>query len=387
LGANQPYFEADSILVKKKSHLIEMAAARYRSPRRESIEDHLATARARYPELAGDDSSRPWVRDLIRDGLIDAPHPVKKRSGRGQGMRFWSRDYRALIEILLLRSRGHGHRRTWLIWLWLRGREYPIAKVREAIVADASSHLKMLRAQLNPTGRSTEPFVTKYRRNIAPQRADSPFPDLGSLEEPLAAWMMRPGEAAQMTIDLDDLSTLLARALEVDTQTMSEALQDLNASSPQNAQDSMLKFAEVIPQGPFRTLMEEFARFDPSDLPKPPQLAGIIDDGRGNSTLLAALSAASDQQFINARREVQAIRTGRFESALRAAAADALPRDADVLLFFADYMRMQRELYRGNPALAAYLFALHVQADGEPVPIPAGSSVDVNALLRALRDQ
>jgi hypothetical protein len=366
-----------------------MAHIRRRPPRRESIDDHLATARLRYPELAKNEGggSRPWVRDLIRREVIGAPYAVKKHIGRGQGIRFSPPDYRALLEILLLRARGHNHRRTWLVWLWLRGREYPLERVRAAAVDDVSVHLKTIRAELNPTGRSTEPFVTKYRRNVAPGRADSPFPDLGALEEPLAALMLRPHEAGQIPIDLAKLAALSSEVFDVDQDVMSDAFRALSAASPEDVQSAVLKFAEVLPAGPGRTIIEHLAQADPAAIAQPPQLAGLLDDGRGNSTLLVALDAATDDQLRNARREIQLLRTGRFERAVRDMATSAPAEQAEVLLLFADWARMQRHLYRGNPALAAYLFCVHVQGDGAPIPVLMRSPVDANAVLKSLRDQ
>ena len=374
---------------QEKVSPIQMADCRRRSPRRESIDDHLATARLRFPELAvgTGEGTRAWVRDLIHRRLIGAPYPVKKSVGRGQGVRFTPRDYRALLEILLLRAAGSNHRRTWLVGLWLRGREYPVERVREAVAEDVSAHLKTLRAELNPTGRSTEPFVTKYRRNIAPSRADSPFPDLGGLEEQFAALMMRPDEAAKIPTDMSALNSALSQAFNVDHEVMRDALQELSTSSPEDAQSAVLKFAAVLPDGPIRTIFEQLAHADAVELPSPPKLAGMIDDGRGNSTLLLSLSAASDEQLLSARREIQSLRTGRFERALRHAAISAPAEQAEVLLFFADWARTQRLLHRGNPALAAYLFCVHVQANGEQIPLPIRSPVDGNAVLKMLRDE
>jgi len=200
-----------------------------RRARRESIEDHLATAAFRFPHQAAETvgrSRRAWVRDLVRQKLFDGPYPVDKSSGPGRGVRFAPRDYHALLEILSLCQRGVKHRRTWLVWLWLRGRDYPLGDVRAAVAADVAATLKVLRAELNPSGRSTEPFVVKYRRNVAAKRAESPFPDLGGLEEYLAALMMRPHEAAQMSIDLNDVAAMMASAFDVPETDIRQVIQN-----------------------------------------------------------------------------------------------------------------------------------------------------------------
>lgn len=208
-----------------------------RRARRESIEDHLATAAFRFPQLAAETagrSRRDWVRDLIQQKLFDGPYPVDKSSGPGRGGRFAPRDYRALIEILSLRQRGAKHRRTWLVWLWLRGRDYPLGDVRAAAAADVAGTLKTLLAELNPSGRSTEPFVVKYRRNVARKRAESPFPDLGGLEEYLAALMVRPHEAAQMSINPNDVAAMMSRALTFRRPTYCRCFRTMRGHRPNN---------------------------------------------------------------------------------------------------------------------------------------------------------
>jgi hypothetical protein len=361
---------------------------RRRRPRRESIEDHLTTAAFRFPHLAAETagrSRRAWVRDLVRRKLFDGPYPVDKSSGPGRGVRFAPRDYRALLEILSLRQRGVKHRRTWLVWLWLRGRDYPLVDVRAAAAADVAATRKAMLAELNPSGRSTEPFVVKYRRNVAPQRADSPFPDLGGLDEYLAALMVRPHEAAQMSINMDDLAAMMSIAFDVPDTEMREAFRKLTAAPPEQSQQAFRDFVDLVPLGPMRTMFEALANSEPADLPQPPQLAGLLDDGRGRSALLVALKSASDEQVSRARREIQLLRTGTFESELRQAAEGAPEADAQVLLFWADWARSQRLLYRGNPQLASYFLAIHIHGEATPADIPIRSPIDVDAVLRAFR--
>jgi hypothetical protein len=165
-------------LVEKKLHV----NTRRQPPRRESIEDHIATAcafLARSGVSAG--ASRAWVRDLVYKGIIDGPLSQPKTAGRGRLERFSAPNYRDLIEGMRVRAEGAIHRSTWRLWLWSRGRDYPIDEIRRAMTADLRRNLNVVRAQLAPTGRYTEPFTVKYRRNVAPQAADSPFPDLGPL--------------------------------------------------------------------------------------------------------------------------------------------------------------------------------------------------------------
>jgi hypothetical protein len=367
-----------------------MADPPRRRARRESIEEHLATAAFRFPELSAgtaDRSRRAWVRDLVRQRLIDAPYKLGKRIGPGQAVRFAPRDYRAMLEILSLRQRGIRHRRTWLVWLWLRGRDYPLEDVRKAAAADFAATRKTVLAELNPSGRSTESFVTKYRRNVVPRRVGSPFPDLGGLEESLIAHMVRPHEAAQIPIDLNNIASLMSAALGVADTDMRDAIQKLAMTPPEQSQRALADFAAVLPSGAARTIFELFANAEPPELPESPQLAGLIDDGRGNSTLLAALNSASGEQLCKARRQVQLLRTGRFERELRLAALSVPDADAQVMLLFADWARLQRLIHRGNPLMAAYLLAVHIHSDCSQAEIAIRSPIDVNALLKAFRDQ
>jgi len=145
-----------------------------------------------------------------------------------------------------------------------------------------------------------------------------------------------------------------------------------------------MEIAALMPLGAVRTMFEAIATADPADFP-PPQLAGLLDDGRGGSTLLAALNAASDEQLCRARRQVQLLRTGTFESELRQTAERAPEPDAQVLLFRADWARSQRFLHRGNPSMAAYLLAVHIHSDSTPAAVPIRSPIDVDAVLRAFR--
>jgi hypothetical protein len=193
--------------------------------------------------------------------------------------------------------------------------------------------------------------------------------------------MMRPHEAAQIPVDLDAVATFAATVLGVDEAEMRNAIRDLAASPPDSP--DIARFAQALPR-PLRWVFETFRGADASDLPKFPQLDGLIDDGRGNSQLL---KAASDQQLLSARIDTQLLRTGRLERAVRAATATAPLDQREVLLFLADWARMYRFLPRGNPALAAYLLCVQVHADGLPIPIPTQSKLDVSALLKTLREQ
>jgi hypothetical protein len=355
---------------------------------RESIDDHLEAAFRRYPELAAEpaNASRAFVRDLIRQGFISKPDPIKKRSGPGRAVRFTQRDYRSLLEILLLRARGHLHRRTWRVWLWHLGREYPLDQIRAALAEEMSAQLKVIRAEIAPTGRFTEPFTTKYRRRVAPSRADSPFPDLGGIEEPLVALMMRPQEAADIPFDFAALASMVATAAGGDAVQLLDVMQTLGASPSTDLPTAMTALAEAMPPGPFRAIFQSFA-VDAPEAPSPPDLTGLIDDGHGKSALLRALDEASDEQLRAARCHIRMLRTGRLEQAIREAALAAPHAGAEPLRFIADWARMHRELLRGNPALAAHYTCLFIHSNGPPIPVAVRQAVDVDALLKALHDK
>jgi hypothetical protein len=144
--------------------------------RRESIEDHIATARAclRRAHVEAD-ATRAWVRDLAHEGMIDGPRSSPKAAGCGRRERFAPSDYGDLMETMRLRAEGAIHRSTWLVWLWLRGRDFPLAIVREALPTDLRRNLSKMRRQFAPTGRDTEPFTVKFPRNVASQNTDCPI--------------------------------------------------------------------------------------------------------------------------------------------------------------------------------------------------------------------
>ncbi len=354
--------------------------------RRESIEEHIATAKA-YLRRDGvvANATRAWVRDLVREGIIDGPQSGPKAAGRGRRERFSPRDYGDLIETMRLRSGGAIHRSTWLVWHWLRGRDYPIPIVREALATDLRRNLSEIRRQFAPTGRDTEPFITKFRRNIAPQRAQSPFPDLGPLSEPLAALMFRPSEAKNVPLDLDSLVEFAAEALGLDARQFRTAI-DAGYASPQTDTATALRaFSDALPESDFAALVRTFAEVVPREV-KMPNLVGMLDDGFGHSNLEHALDRATDDELRRIRTIVRSIRTGQFEIEVRSAQVTVPSNGGIALNWLGNWARLQRLLLRLNPAQNAGIFCSYLAADGPPIPIELRQRLDVDLLLRALRD-
>lgn len=357
--------------------------------RRESIDDHLTSARralAPYCTVPID-GSRELVRDLVRNKLIAHTYEVHKRAGRGRGRRFKPADYRDLMEILRLRADGHVHRRRWLIWLWLRGRSFPLDRVRDALTAEIAAHTKTILAQLHPTGRLTEDLLTKYRRNIGGKKSQTRFPDIGNLDEVMAMLMLRPHDAANVPVDTEAFVRLASETLGIDEAVMRKGFNDFGPASGKDMATATAAFAQLMPDRATRAVFAGLAQAGPSALSGIDALAGLIDDGTGRSALLPALTAATDAQLLAARREVRFVRTGILEDAFRKTVGELEHADEIALLAFAaDWARTQRHLHRGNPAYAAYLSCIQVKANGEPIPLPPRRTIDVNALLRRLRD-
>jgi hypothetical protein len=281
-----------------------------------------------------------------------------------------------------LRACDAGHRSTWIVWLWLRGRDFPLRRVRPALIADLERQFGAFRKELSPTGRFQEPFVTKYRRNIAPKREASPFVSLGSLEEPLAAIMMRPQAVAEIAVDMDAVAVMMAQILGVEEADARNALQGMARAA--NPSELVSPVAALTDDAMIHGALSLIGSADGFDQVLP-NLTGMIDDGRGGSTLLAAIRDATDNELLRARGRIRGVRTGEFERALHAAFLQ-LPAEARPQVeFMLRYARSQRILMTGNPLLGAYLFAIavHGYATNERAPIPR--LVDANAVLRYLR--
>lgn len=370
----------------EKSHLNGARPARIS---RDSIEQHLVSAghALRTAGIPAPDVSRAWVRDLMRDRLIPGPQSAPKARGRGRRVRFAAAAYRDLLEVMKIRARGAQHRSTWLVWLWLRGRDFPLPRIREALAADVARDLKTVRDQLAPTGRYTEPFTRKFAKAASRASEESPFPSFGSYDGALAALMMRPQELPGMAVNLGDLASMLEHALDLDsTSSALEAVRDLQERAPADFSEAFDRLASLAKAEPARNMLRFLASASADGPPPFPSVAGLLDDGHGRSRLLDGLASSTDEELLEARQFAIGLRTGASEAALaaRCSSVDADAREAFLVL--RQWARMQRTLLLGNPARNAYFFANYLYAL-DPADAPRMRPVlDAGVLLRALRD-
>jgi hypothetical protein len=252
------------------------------------------------------------------------------------------------------------------------------------LARDLRRNLKTIREEVAPAGRFGESFAAKYRRNIAPKIKGNPFPEFAWVAEPLAAMMMRPQDQGDVPFDTVAFAAFVADALGVDTQTIESAVAAAMSASADDVGTSLGAFAGGLPESEFRRLLSSIA--DEPQLVQPPQLAGLMDNGFGGSGLMCALDATSDDKLLAIRELVRDIRTGRVEQAFREAAEGRLADDANALMFAATWARLQRQLLRGNPKIAAYIFCAYLVGDGPPIPPPRRNRIDVDEFLEAWRD-
>lgn len=288
--------------------------------RRESIKDHLESARAFLPEIAGSrkTASIRFVRSLAAIGLIDGPSRVKTESGKGWGQRFAPRDYRALLEILLLRSRDLVHPRSWRVLLWTRGRNYPIETIREALLAETAAMLESSRQQVTPTGRTVRPFADLFRTRIADKDADPRLPDFGPLAPLIGAIILRPHEVGSVEISAKDIAQVLATAIEIDEEAAYAFVEELLANPAAKLEETINRFLAVVPKGPAHTLASLMGQIPQIEQPLA-HLLGMLDDGFGRAGIETALQDADNPTLMRARSEIRDIRRGNFRRDLIAA--------------------------------------------------------------------
>lgn len=337
--------------------------------------------------------------DLIKDRVVHGPAHVRKASGAGQGRRFAPRDYRDLLEVIILKASGTKRRSAWIAQLWFRGHDYPLERVRAAFKAEVNVKRKAILENPAPTGRWTEPFGVKYDRRVRRRsdRPDDQTPEFVEIGEVLSAMMVRPSALS----DIDPDVGIIARSLVADTPLASEEValeaalhQVLDAirtgapSIPDSAALTLSRLVSATPIGPF--VQSLFA--DPDAAKSMEQLSnnvvGLIDDGHGHSKLIDAIDAAAADDFEVTRRWYRGLRSGRIARALEDAVSTASDGDEEMLGTFAAWARGQQRMIRSNPDYAAYLFACQLLSKtpmGRTIS-PSGT-IDVNALLRALRER
>jgi hypothetical protein len=196
--------------------------------------------------------------------------------------------------------------------------------------------------------------------------------------------MIRPQEAVDVPIDLEAVMTFFANAIGIEPEAVAAAMAAANSGQPQDPGSVLRAFTRALPGNQFTTFLQAFAEA-PDAIPKPPKLAGLMDDGYGSSGLTNALEATSNERLLQIRELVRALRAGQVERAFSEAASQTAT-DRELLCFAADWASVQRKLLRGNPKLAAYIFCSYLVGDGPPIPPPRSNRIDVDGFLRAWRD-
>lgn len=338
----------------------------YVPPRRESIAEHLAIARRRWPKKCvgwNEGAITPaFVEDLIREDIINGPYAVTKSAGRGKGRRFAPRDYRDLLEVIKLKLTGLKHRRTWLFHLWLRGHCYPIEEVRRALVDEVHIAIDLLKSDIAPTGRWTEPFGVKYDRRV--RKSEGADEGLSDLMELLAAKMLRPAAVQEITPSAERIAFEVASMSEVDASTLLPAIANL-VEAVKGTEQMKTGSADVLMHALSTTSLGQTAvtliRANPGDIDKlEHDLEGSIDDGSGRSKLLDTVRSASEERFLAVRRFWRATNSGQIESVTRRFREECTTEAIPFLDFIEPMLRNQRLVNRSNPHLTAYLFATYL---------------------------
>ena len=151
------------------------------SPTRESIADHLVTARRCLERLGvvwrPGLATEAFVRKLISKGLLE---PL-------EGGRMHPLSYHAFLKIIHWKSRKVFSWHAWRIGLWLRGTYFPISAVRESLGLLLDRVRRIALKDIAPTGRWTERFHEKYQRRTAHIRDQLIAPEFAGLMEPFVA--------------------------------------------------------------------------------------------------------------------------------------------------------------------------------------------------------
>jgi hypothetical protein len=368
---------------------------RYIPPKRESIEDHLAVIERRatrlgikwVPRLA----TRAFILDLIKRKIINGPQPAgPKQNSFGTSQRFSPRDYRDLLEVIQLKSRGVLHRRSWIIHLFLRGHEYDIEVVRRSLIGEVEQMNDTVSADFAPTGRWTESFGVKYDRRVRKREED----EFINILEPAAALMLRPSAIGEIGTDPSVIAAEVAEMLEIDRAEVEPVIRSLLDATKTNSlvpAEVMQKLFDLLGRKLPPELMKMY--FEGSDDQPPPivsiaaRVYGKVDDGSGRSRMVETISAAPESAFRKARKWNQLIfRSGLLERIPETARAEAPELGAwlDIVPDQARYMRMTA---RKNPWVAVQYFAELVADEVPPnMDFTSKKPLDSRMLLDALRD-
>jgi len=343
--------------------------ASYVPPLRESIEDHLRVARKRWwiPSVPWPPNaiSVAFVGDLIKKGIIGGPKAAgPKKCGRGVARRFRPADYRDLLHVITLKLMGVKHKSGWILDLWLRGRNIPIEDARQALINELQPVIDTAKRDIAPTGRWTEPFGKKYDRRVrSTEEADD-----GSVDamEVFAALMIRPKALSEITPDVPNLSETLAAIAKTSSETLQPFLEELVDSTKQGRAvdlDLAQQFSAELERseiGPLFAALMPVVQSEGESIMR--SLSGALDDGSGNSTLVAALRGASEESLLRAREVYQITRSGHIEDCLRQARAQCPLHLVPLLTLLEPIMKSQRLTMRWSPKFSAHIFALYLRS-------------------------
>lgn len=364
------------------------------SRRRESIEDHVAQARRCGDRLGiawtRKLGSRPFVEDLIKRHVVDGPCPAgAKAVGPGIAQRFRPRDLRALLEVLRLKSRGATHRKTWILQLWLRGRDYELDVVREALRSEIQRVVTNIRAIFSKTDRFTGPFERRFRG--AHGRATSSKYD--EALKIMSALIVQPTELQSLDIDVDAIAKLLTEDSDASTDELAALLRESIEAAKAGVQlndETNLRWSEIARQLPGGKELLELMSLDPSRATDMVNHAhGAIDDGFGVSNLVRTAQECTDEQLLRARRWHQAIRFNMMgPPPSEADLASLAPEHRRVAEWLYANDMMMRQFIRQGPDVSTLIFGI-ILNDEMPAKTPDWNRkrVDVSALLKHIRDK
>ncbi len=360
----------------------------YSPPRRESIEDHLEVLQTRRkwlgivwnPKLATPD----FIRSLIKKKIIAGPrHEGGKAEGPGVRSRFAPRDYRDLIEVIRLKSRGVTRRKAWILHLWLRGHEYPMLRVRDALLSETRRRVTATMREIAPTGRFTRKFVRRARR-ASPELAKPGYEILALCY----ALMTRPSEIQNVEIDAEGLAGFICEDTSTPTsdalpliESLVTAIRAGATSIDPEVESGLISLFQGSPYG--RRALETIKNHpNPEGILN--RLHGMFADNRGHSRLLNAIERATEQDLLRARAWHNFIRRVSL-SAVRASLAEVSADERRRLELMLEMLVDFRRLMFAGPDVEAYLFMLFVDDEIPAAPPDLRRPVDADAVLRMLK--
>ena len=334
-------------------------------PKRESIEDHLVTARKCLerlgvvwrPRLA----TEAFVRKLISKGLLE---PL-------DGRRMSPSSYHALLKIIHWKSRKTFSWHAWRVGLWLRGSYFPISDVRQSLSFLLDRVRRVVLKDIAPTGRWTERFhekYEKYRQRIQRIRDQMIAPEFAGLMEPFIAVFLGKN-VAETEPDIRASVTEIYKGLPPDipvsseeTSLLFEMLQrrmkegaTLTLAEQQHLADTLIRLASRL-VGPEHAL--SYVSSVMTDVGKTmfTQAGDTVHFDFTLDDLIAGVASAANHDLGRARNVVKNIVCGRVSRAVRELPAEA--RALPIVSFLSHAQpAMLRAATRQSPLFGAVIVA------------------------------